>query len=152
MVNKKADVVRVYLPPDANTLLSVTDHCLRSRNYVNVIVAGKQPALQYLDMKSAIEHCTVGVGIWDWAMHGYGGEPEVVMACAGDVPTLETLAAVDLLRTHFPDLKIRVVNVVDLMALQPHSEHPHGLSDPEFDSMFTKDKPVIFAYHGYPTG
>lgn len=151
VVNKKADVVRVYLPPDANTLLSVTDHCLRSRNYVNVIVAGKQPALQYLDMKSAIEHCTVGAGIWDWACTDIGGEPEVVMACAGDVPTLETLAAVDLLRTHFPDLKIRVVNVVDLMALQPKSEHPHGLSDPEFDSMFTKDKPIIFAYHGYPT-
>ncbi|HEY6444733.1 MAG TPA: phosphoketolase family protein [Candidatus Acidoferrales bacterium] len=151
VVNKKADVVRVYLPPDANTLLSVTDHCLRSRNYVNVIVAGKQPALQYLDMKSAIEHCTVGAGIWDWACTDIGGEPEVVMACAGDVPTLETLAAVDLLRTHFSDLKIRVVNVVDLMALQPKSEHPHGLSDTEFDSMFTKNKPIIFAYHGYPT-
>jgi xylulose-5-phosphate/fructose-6-phosphate phosphoketolase len=151
VVNKKADVVRVYLPPDANTLLSVADHCLRSRNYVNVIVAGKQPALQWLDMKSAIEHCTIGIGIWDWACTDLGSEPDVVMGCAGDVPTLETLAAVDLLRAHFPDLKIRVVNVVDLMTLQPKSEHPHGLSDSEFDSMFTTDKPIIFAYHGYPT-
>jgi xylulose-5-phosphate/fructose-6-phosphate phosphoketolase len=151
VVNKKADVVRVYLPPDANTLLSVADHCLRSRNYVNVIVAGKQPALQWLDMQSAIEHCTTGIGIWDWACTDLGTEPDAVMACAGDVPTLETLAAVDLLRTHFPDIKIRVVNVVDLMALQPKSEHPHGLSDAEFDSMFTTDKPIIFAYHGYPT-
>jgi xylulose-5-phosphate/fructose-6-phosphate phosphoketolase len=151
VVNKKADVVRVYLPPDANTLLSVADHCLRSRNYVNVIVAGKQPELQWLDMQSAIEHCTTGIGIWDWACTDLGTEPDAVMACAGDVPTLETLAAVDLLRTHFPDIKIRVVNVVDLMALQPKSEHPHGLSDAEFDSMFTTDKPIIFAYHGYPT-
>ena len=127
VVNKKADVVRVYLPPDANTLLSVADHCLRSRNYVNVIVAGKQPALQWLDMKSAIEHCTTGIGIWDWACTDFGSEPDAVMACAGDVPTLETLAAVDLLREHFPDIKIRVVNVVDLMTLQPKSEHPHGL-------------------------
>ncbi len=150
VVNKKADVVRVYLPPDANTLLSVADHCLRSRNYVNVIVAGKQPALQWLDMKSAVEHCTIGIGIWDWACTDSGSEPDVVMACAGDVPTLETLAAVDLLRTHLPDVKIRVVNVVDLMTLQPKSEHPHGLSDAEFDSMFTTDKPIIFAYHGYP--
>jgi xylulose-5-phosphate/fructose-6-phosphate phosphoketolase len=151
VMNKKADVVRVYLPPDANTLLSVTDHCLRSRDYVNVIVAGKQPALQYLDMNSAIEHCTEGLGIWPWACTDQGGEPDAVMACAGDIPTLETLAAVDLLRQHFPDIKLRVVNVVDLMTLQPSSEHPHGISDPEFDSMFTTDKPIIFAYHGYPT-
>ncbi|MGC2291411.1 MAG: phosphoketolase family protein, partial [Candidatus Acidiferrales bacterium] len=151
VVNKKADVVRVYLPPDANTLLSVADHCLRSRNYVNVIVAGKQPALQYLDMKSAIEHCTAGIGIWEWACTDQGVPPDVVMACAGDIPTLETLAAVDLLRQHFPDIKIRVVNVVDLMTLQTKAEHPHGLPDSEFDSMFTTDKPVIFAYHGYPS-
>jgi xylulose-5-phosphate/fructose-6-phosphate phosphoketolase len=151
VVNKKADVVRVYLPPDANTLLSVANHCLRSRNYVNVIVAGKQPSLQWLDMKSAIEHCTAGVGIWPWASNDQGNAPDVVMACAGDVPTLETLAAVDLLRQHFPDIKIRVVNVVDLMTLQTSGEHPHGLPDREFDSMFTTDKPVIFAYHGYPT-
>jgi xylulose-5-phosphate/fructose-6-phosphate phosphoketolase len=150
VVNKKADIVRVYLPPDANCLLSVADHCLRSRNYVNVIVAGKQPSLQWLDMKSAIEHCTTGIGTWEWASTDNGAEPDVVMACAGDVPTLETLAAVDLLRQHFPDIKIRVVNVVDLMAIQPSSEHPHGLSDLDFDSLFTKDKPVIFAYHGYP--
>jgi xylulose-5-phosphate/fructose-6-phosphate phosphoketolase len=150
VINKKADVVRVYLPPDANTLLSVADHCLRSRDYVNVIVAGKQPALQWLDMQSAIEHCTNGLGIWDWACTDQGAEPDVVMACAGDVPTLETLAAVDLLRQHFPDIKIRVVNVVDLMTIQPFSEHPHGLSDEEFDSIFTRDKPVVFAYHGYP--
>jgi xylulose-5-phosphate/fructose-6-phosphate phosphoketolase len=150
VVNKKADVVRVYLPPDANTLLSVTDHCLRSRHYVNVIVAGKQPALQWLDMKSAIEHCTAGLGIWDWASTDQKGEPDVVMACAGDIPTLETLAASDLLRQHFPDIKIRVVNVVDLMTLQTHGEHPHGLEDNEFDSIFTTDKPIIFAYHGYP--
>jgi xylulose-5-phosphate/fructose-6-phosphate phosphoketolase len=150
VVNKKADIVRVYLPPDANTLLSVADHCLRSRDYVNVIVAGKQPALQYLDMQSAIEHCTAGVGIWEWASTDQGTEPDVVMACAGDVPTLETLAAVDLLRQHFSDLKIRVVNVVDLMTIEPSTEHPHGLSDREFDSIFTTDKPVIFAYHGYP--
>ena len=150
VVNKKADTVRVYLPPDANTLLSVVDHCLRSRNYVNVIVAGKQPALQYLDMDAAIRHCTVGLGIWTWASNDAGVEPDVVMACCGDVPTLETLAAVDLLRTHLPELKVRVVNVVDLMTLQPATEHPHGLSDWEFDSIFTPDKPVIFAFHGYP--
>jgi xylulose-5-phosphate/fructose-6-phosphate phosphoketolase len=150
VVNKKADIVRVYLPPDANTLLSVADHCLRSRDYVNVIVAGKQPALQWLDMQSAIEHCTSGIGIWQWASTDQNTEPDVVMACAGDVPTLETLAAVDLLRQHFPDLKIRVVNVVDLMTIQPSTEHPHGLPDREFDSLFTVDKPVIFAYHGYP--
>ena len=150
VVNKKSEVIRVYLPPDANTLLSVTDHCLRSRNYVNVIVAGKQPALQYLDMEAAIKHCTKGAGIWEWASNDKGFEPDVVMACAGDVPTLETLAAVDILRQNFPDLKVRVVNVVDLMALQPTSEHPHGLSDKDFDSLFTTDKPVIFAFHGYP--
>jgi xylulose-5-phosphate/fructose-6-phosphate phosphoketolase len=150
VVNKKADVVRVYLPPDANCLLSVADHCLRSRNYVNVIVAGKQPELQWLDMRSAIEHCTNGVGIWEWASSDNNSEPDVVMACAGDVPTLETLAAVDLLRQHFPDLKIRVINVVDLMTIQPSTEHPHGLSDNDFDSLFTTDKPIIFAYHGYP--
>ncbi|MBW4476358.1 MAG: phosphoketolase family protein [Tolypothrix brevis GSE-NOS-MK-07-07A] len=150
VVNKKSEVIRVYLPPDANTLLSVTDHCLRSRNYVNVIVAGKQPALQYLDMETAINHCTKGVGIWEWASNDKGFEPDVVMGCAGDVPTLETLAAVDILRQNFPDLKVRVVNVVDLMTLQPQSEHPHGLSDKDFDSLFTTDKPVIFAFHGYP--
>jgi xylulose-5-phosphate/fructose-6-phosphate phosphoketolase len=150
VINKKAEVVRVYLPPDANTLLSVTDHCLRSRNYVNVIVAGKQPALQYLDMDAAVKHCTAGLGIWEWASNDEGGEPDVVMACAGDVPTLEILAAVDILRQQFSELKIRVVNVVDLMTLQPASEHPHGLSDQDFDSLFTTDKPVIFAFHGYP--
>jgi len=150
VINKKAEVVRVYLPPDANTLLSVTDHCLRSRHYVNVIIAGKQPALQYLDMDAAIKHCTAGIGIWEWASNDKGGEPDVVMACAGDVPTLETLAAVDILRRDYPDLKVRVVNVVDLMTLQPSTEHPHGLSDKDFDSLFTKDKPVIFAFHGYP--
>ncbi len=150
VTNKKAKVVRVYLPPDANTLLSVADHCLRSRQYVNVIIAGKQPELQWLDMDNAIKHCTAGVGIWEWASNDKGGEPDVVMACAGDVPTLETLAAVDFLRSQFADLKIRVVNVVDLMTLQPQSEHPHGLSDWDFDSIFTADKPVIFAFHGYP--
>ena len=150
VVNKKADIVRVYLPPDANTLLSVTDHCLRSRHYVNVIVAGKQPALQWLDMESAIAHCTTGIGIWEWASTDNGVEPDVVMACCGDVPTLETLAAVDFLRRNFPDLKIRVVNVVDLMTLQPSTEHPHGLPDREFDSILTADKPVVFAFHGYP--
>ena len=150
VVNKKAEIIRVYLPPDTNTLLSVTDHCLRSRHYVNVIIAGKHPGLQYLDMDAAIQHCTKGIGIWDWASNDYNGEPDVVMACAGDVPTLETLAAVDILRQKFPDLKIRVVNVVDLMTLQPQSEHPHGLSDKDFDSLFTTDKPVIFAFHGYP--
>jgi xylulose-5-phosphate/fructose-6-phosphate phosphoketolase len=150
VTNKKADIIRVYLPPDANTLLSVTDHCLRSRNYVNVIVAGKQPSLQYLDMDAAIKHCTKGIGIWEWASTDSGDEPDVVMACAGDVPTLETLAAADYLRKHFPDLKIRVINVVDLMKLQPREEHPHGLSDKDFDILFTTNKPVIFAYHGYP--
>ncbi len=150
VVNKKADVVRVYLPPDANCLLSVGDHCLRSRNYVNVIVAGKQPALQWLNMDQAIAHCTNGIGIWEWASNDGDSEPDVVMACAGDIPTLETLAAVDLLRRHFPDLKIRVINVVDLMTIQPSTEHPHGLSDRDFDSLFTTNKPVIFAYHGYP--
>jgi xylulose-5-phosphate/fructose-6-phosphate phosphoketolase len=150
VVNKKAEVVRVYLPPDANTLLSVTDHCLRSRDYVNVIVAGKQPAPQWLTMDEAIKHCTAGLGIWEWASNDRGGEPDVVMACCGDVPTLETLAAVDLMRRHAPDLKVRVVNVVDLMTLQPQSEHPHGLSDRDFDTLFTADKPIIFAFHGYP--
>jgi xylulose-5-phosphate/fructose-6-phosphate phosphoketolase len=150
VVNKKADVVRVYLPPDANTLLSVADHCLRSRDYVNVIVAGKAPALQWLDMDAAIAHCTLGIGIWSWASTDQGVEPDIVMACCGDVPTLETLAAVSLLRKNLPDLKIRVVNVVDLMTLQPESEHPHGLSDRDFDSIFTTNKPVVFAFHGYP--
>ncbi len=150
VVNKKAEVIRVYLPPDANCLLSVADHCLRSRNYVNVIVAGKQPALNYLSMDRAVLHCTRGIGIWDWASNDQGSEPDVVMACAGDIPTLETLAAVDLLRRHVPDLKVRVVNVVDLMRLQDEREHPHGLPDSEFDSLFTDDRPIIFAYHGYP--
>ena len=151
VMNKKADIIRVYLPPDANTLLSVTDHCLRSRNYVNVIVAGKQPELQWLDMDAAIKHCTAGLGIWEWASNDKGGNPDVVMACCGDVPTLETLAAVEILRQNFPELKIRVVNVVDLMTLQPQSEHPHGISDKDFDVIFTRDKPIIFAFHGYPT-
>jgi xylulose-5-phosphate/fructose-6-phosphate phosphoketolase len=150
VMNKKADIIRVYLPPDANCLLSVADHCLRSRHYVNVIVAGKQPELQWLDMEAAIEHCTQGIGVWSWASTDQGAEPDVVMACAGDVPTLETLAAVDLLRKHFPDIKIRVINVVDLMTLQPSTEHPHGLSDRDFDSMFGAGTPIIFAYHGYP--
>ena len=150
VVNKKAGIVRVYLPPDANTLLSVADHCLRSRHYVNVIVAGKQPAPQWLDMEAAIKHCTIGVGIWEWASNDQGGEPDVVMGCCGDVPTLETLAAVDWLRNAIPDIKIRVVNVVDLMTLQPSSEHPHGLSDNDFDSLFTLSSPVVFAFHGYP--
>jgi xylulose-5-phosphate/fructose-6-phosphate phosphoketolase len=150
VVNKKAEVIRVYLPPDANTLLSVTDHCLRSRHYVNVIVAGKQPALQYLDMDAAIAHCTAGAGIWTWASNDRDRDPDVVMACAGDIPTLETLAAVDLLRRHLPELRVRVVNVVNLMAIQSPSEHPHGLSDHDFNAMFTVDKPVIFAFHGYP--
>ena len=150
VVNKKAEIIRVYLPPDANTLLSVTDHCLRSRNYVNVIVAGKQPAPQWLDMGAAVKHCTAGIGIWPWASNDQAGEPDVVMACCGDVPTLETLAAVELLRRSFPKLKVRVINVVDLMKLQPQSEHPHGLSDKDFDMLFTSDKPIIFAYHGYP--
>jgi xylulose-5-phosphate/fructose-6-phosphate phosphoketolase len=150
VLNKKAEIIRVYLPPDANTLLSVTDHCLRSRHYVNVIVAGKQPSLQFLDMDAAIKHCTKGIGIWEWASNDKGSEPDVVMACAGDVPTLETLAAVDILRQHFPELKVRVVNVVNLMKLQPQSEHPHGLSNKDFDTIFTTDKPIIFAFHGYP--
>src|SRR5438094_4361922 len=150
VVNKKADIVRVYLPPDTNTLLSVGDHCLRSRNYVNVIVAGKQPALNYMAMDDAIAHCTRGLGIWDWASTDKDREPDVVLACAGDVPTLETLAAADLIRKHLPQLAVRVVNVVDLMRLQPPYEHPHGLTDAEFDEVFTKDRPVIFAYHGYP--
>jgi xylulose-5-phosphate/fructose-6-phosphate phosphoketolase len=150
VVNKKAEVVRVYLPPDANCLLSVTDHCLRSRNYVNVIVAGKQPAPQWLSMDEAIRHCTAGIGIWEWASNDKGSEPDVVMACCGDVPTLETLAAVDLLHTHVPKLKVRVINVVDLMTLQSPHEHPHGLSDADFDALFTVDKPIVFAFHGYP--
>jgi xylulose-5-phosphate/fructose-6-phosphate phosphoketolase len=150
VVNKKADIIRVYLPPDANTLLVVTDRCLRSRNFVNVIVAGKQPSPQWLDMDAAVKHCTAGIGIWEWASNDRGGEPDVVLACAGDVPTLETLAAVDLLRQHVPQLKIRVINVVDLMTLQPIEEHPHGLSRNDFDDLFTTDKPIIFAYHGYP--
>ena len=150
VVNKKAEVIRVYLPPDANTLLSVTDHCLRSRHYVNVIIAGKQPAPQWLDMDAAIKHCTAGIGIWEWASNDKGSDPDVVMACAGDVPTLETLAAVDLLHRYLPKMKVRVINVVDLMKLQPQSEHPHGLSDKEFDTLFTTDKPIIFAFHGYP--
>ena len=150
VANKKSDVVRIYLPPDANTLLSVADHCLRSRNYVNLIISGKQPAPVWLNMDAAIRHCTVGLGTWEWASNDDGGEPDVVMACCGDVPTLETMAAVSLLREHVPELKIRVVNVVDLMALQPVSEHPHGIPDEDFDRMFTCDKPVIFAFHGYP--
>jgi xylulose-5-phosphate/fructose-6-phosphate phosphoketolase len=150
VVNKKADVIRVYLPPDANTLLSVADHCLRSRHFVNVIVAGKQPGPQWLSMDEAVRHCTEGIGIWEWASNDRGGEPDVVMACAGDVPTLETLAAVDFLRQRAPDLKIRVVNVVDLMTLQPREEHPHGLPAAQFDAMFTTDRPIIFAFHGYP--
>jgi xylulose-5-phosphate/fructose-6-phosphate phosphoketolase len=150
VVNKKAEIIRVYLPPDANTLLSVADHCLRSRNYVNVIVAGKQPALQFLPMDDAILHCTRGIGIWEWASTDEGAEPDVVLGCCGDVPTLETLAAAEILRDRLPELRVRVVNVVDLMRLQPDTEHPHGLSDREFDSLFTKDRPVVFAYHGYP--
>jgi len=150
VVNKKAEIIRVYLPPDANTLLSVTDHCLRSRNYVNVVVAGKQSAPQWLNMDQAVTHCLAGISIWEWASNDQGGEPDVILACCGDVPTLETLAAVELLRKFFPDLKIRVINVVNLMKLQPTSEHPHGLSDRDFDSLFTTDKPIIFAFHGYP--
>ena len=150
VVNKKAEIIRVYLPPDANTLLCVADRCLRSRDFVNVIVAGKQPSLQYLDMDAAVKHCEEGIGIWGWASNDHGVEPDVVMACAGDVPTLETLAAVSILREHFPELHVRVVNVVDLMTLQSATEHPHGLSDRDFDSIFTRDKPIIFAYHGYP--
>ena len=150
VVNKKAEIVRVYLPPDANCLLSVMDHCLRSRHYVNVVIAGKHPAPQWLPMEAAVRHCTEGIGIWEWAGNDRGAEPDVVMACAGDVPTLETLAAVSILRKSLPDLKIRVVNVVDLMKLQPDTEHPHGLSEKDFDSLFTTDKPIIFAFHGYP--
>jgi xylulose-5-phosphate/fructose-6-phosphate phosphoketolase len=150
VANKKAEVVRIYLPPDANCLLYVTDQCLRSRNRINVVVAGKQPAPQWLTMDQAVKHCTAGIGIWDWASNDRGSEPDVVMACCGDVPTLETLAAVDLLRKHLPELRVRVVNVVDLMTLQPGREHPHGLSDHDFDAIFTRDKPVVFAFHGYP--
>jgi xylulose-5-phosphate/fructose-6-phosphate phosphoketolase len=150
VVNKKAEIIRVYLPPDANTLLSVADHCLRSRHYVNVIVAGKQPALDYLPLEDAVLHCTRGIGIWEWASSDDEGEPDVVLACCGDVPTLETLAATAILRERLPDLKVRFVNVVDLMRLQPESEHPHGLPDPEFDALFTTGRPVVFAYHGYP--
>ena len=149
LLNKKADVVRIYLPPDANTLLSVSDHCLRSRNYINLIVAGKQPAPQWLPIDEAVAHCTAGLGVWKWASTDGGKDPDVVLACCGDVPTMEALAAVVLLRERIPDLRVRVVNVVDLMTLQPQSEHPHGLSDEEFDLIFTKDKPVIFAFHGY---
>jgi xylulose-5-phosphate/fructose-6-phosphate phosphoketolase len=149
-VNKKAEVVRVYLPPDANTLLCVADQCLRSRQLINIIVAGKQPALQFLDMDAAVKHTSAGIGIWPWASNDGSDEPDVVMACAGDVPTLETLAAVALLRELAPDLEVRVVNVVDLMRLQPREEHPHGLSDADFDALFTPDKPIVFAYHGYP--
>ncbi|MCF6282063.1 MAG: phosphoketolase family protein [Candidatus Polarisedimenticolaceae bacterium] len=150
VVNKKADIIRVYLPPDANTLLYITDKCLRSKNLINVIVAGKQSQLQWLTMDAAIKHCSAGIGIWEWASNDQGGEPDVVMACAGDAPTLETLAAVQLLRQHLPELKVRVINVVDLMTLQPQSEHPHGLADKDFDALFPANTPVIFAYHGYP--
>jgi xylulose-5-phosphate/fructose-6-phosphate phosphoketolase len=150
VANKKAEVIRVYLPPDANCLLSVADHCLRSRHYVNVIIAGKHPAPQWLDIEAAVRHCTTGISIWEWASSDRGGDPDVVMACAGDVPTVETLAAVALLRRYFPQLRVRVVNVVDLMKLQPCSEHPHGLSDADFDALFTRDRPIIFAFHGYP--
>lgn len=150
VVNKKSEVIRVYLPPDANTLLSVADHCLRSRNYINVIIAGKQPALQYLNIEEAVKHCEAGLGKWEWASNDKDGEPDVVMACCGDIPTLETLATVDLLRQLAPELKVRVVNIVDLMTLQPSSEHPHGLDNEKFDKLFTKDKPIIFAFHGYP--
>jgi xylulose-5-phosphate/fructose-6-phosphate phosphoketolase len=150
VVNKKAEIVRVYLPPDANCLLSVMDHCLRSRHYVNLVIAGKHPAPQWLTMDAAVKHCDTGLGIWHWASDGSGTTPDVVMACCGDVPTLETLAAVSILRLHVPAVKIRVVNVVDLMKLQPPSEHPHGLSDRDYDELFTTDRPVIFAFHAYP--
>jgi xylulose-5-phosphate/fructose-6-phosphate phosphoketolase len=150
VVNKKAKVVRVYLPPDANCLLSVMDHCLRSRQYVNVVVAGKHEAPQWLSMDEAVAHCTKGIGLWPWASNDQGADPDVVMACAGDVPTLETLAAVSILRRELPELKIRVINVVDLMKLEPDTEHPHGLRDSDFDTLFTRDRPVIFAFHGYP--
>src|SRR5712675_1102031 len=151
VVNKKAEIVRVYLPPDANCLLSVMDHCLRSRHYVNVVVAGKHPAPQWLSMDAAVKHCSEGIGIWQWASNDQRSEPDLVLACAGDVPTLESLAAVSILREHLPELKVRLVNVVDLMKLQPPSEHPHGLNDSDFDALFTRDKPVIFAFHGYPS-
>lgn len=150
VVNKKSEVIRIYLPPDANTLLSVANHCLKSRNYINVIVAGKQPALQYLSIDEAVKHCIKGIGIWRWASNDYGTDPDVILACAGDIPTLEALAAVDILRQHVPDLKIRFINVVDLMTLQTHTEHPHGLTDSDYNDLFTTDKPVIFAFHGYP--
>ena len=150
MVNKKSDIIRVYLPPDANTLLYVTDRCLKSRNLVNVIVAGKQPEYQWLDMEAAINHASAGIGLWEWACSDGGGEPDIVLAAAGDVPTLEMLAAIDILRQLAPDLKIRFINVVDLMTLQPQEEHPHGLSSEEFVSLFRSDKPILFAYHGYP--
>ena len=150
VTNKSAKVTRIYLPPDANCLLSVPDHCLRSTDYVNAIVSDKQLHLQYLRMDEATKHCTKGIGIWDWASNDQGSEPDVVMACAGDVPTMEALAATALLRKHFPDLKVRFINVVDLFKLVPQSEHAHGLSDADFDSLFTRDKPVIFNFHGYP--
>jgi xylulose-5-phosphate/fructose-6-phosphate phosphoketolase len=150
VVNKKAHVIRVYLPPDTNTLLSVGDHCLRSRNYVNVIVAGKNPTPNWLSIDDAVLHATRGLGVWEWASTDDDGEPDVVLGCAGDVPTLEVLAAADLLRQHLPELKVRVVNVLDLMRLVPETEHPHGLSDREFDTLFTADRPVVFAFHGYP--
>jgi xylulose-5-phosphate/fructose-6-phosphate phosphoketolase len=150
VVNKKADIVRVYLPPDANCLLSVVDHCLRSRDYVNVVVAGKHALPQWLTMDEAVVHCTEGIGIWEWASNDQGAEPDVVMACCGDTPTLEILAATSILREHLPDLKVRVVNVVDLMKLEPNTEHPHGLTDAEYDSIFTKDKHIVFGFHGYP--
>ncbi len=150
VANKRAELTRIYLPPDANTLLAIADHCLRSKHYVNVIVAGKQPEWQWLDMEAAIKHCTVGVSIWEWASNDEDGQPDIVLACAGDVPTMETLAAVTYLWKYFPDLKVRTINIVDLFRLQSNAEHPHGLSDRDFDSLFTKDKPVIFAFHGYP--
>jgi len=150
VVNKKAEVIRVYLAPDANTLLAVADQCLRQHNVINVVVAGKQPALQYLPMEEAVKHVDTGIGIWEWASNDRDGEPDAVMACCGDIPTLETLAAVDLLRGYFPNIKLRVVNVVDLMRLQPEKEHPHGLPDDDFDMIFTTDKPIVFAFHGYP--
>jgi len=150
VINKKADIVRLYLPPDANCLLSMMDHCLRSRNYVNVVVAGKHPLPQWLTIDAAIVHCTEGIGIWQWASNDQDSEPDVVMACCGDTPTLEVLAAVSILSKHLPELKVRVINVVDLMKLQPSQEHPHGLSDKDYDSLFTQDKPIIFGFHGYP--
>jgi xylulose-5-phosphate/fructose-6-phosphate phosphoketolase len=151
IANKKADVVRMYLPPDANCLLSCFDHCIKSKNYVNVIVASKHPTAQWLTMEQAVKHCTQGIGIWDWASNDQGQEPDVVIACCGDTPTAEALAAVTILRDNLPEIKIRFVNVVDLMKLEPHTKHPHGLTDVEYDALFTKDKPIIFAFHGYPT-